>query len=121
MKTILVVDDQKEVRELVEVTLRSDGYQIFQATNGKEAVDIAKTHKPDVVIMDIMMPGDLDGIEATRLVKQNPDTQHIKIIMLTAKGQSTDFDAGFAAGADGYFTKPFSPLDLIKKVEEVIG
>ena len=121
MKKILVVDDQKEVRELIEVTLRSDGHEIIQAKNGKDAVKISKTQKPDVIIMDIMMPGDLDGLEATRLVKQNPDTKHIKIIMLTAKGQSTDFDEGFAAGADGYFTKPFSPLDLIKKVEEVIG
>jgi len=120
MKKILVVDDQKEVRELVEITLKADGYQIFQAKNSREAIDIVKTHKPDVVIMDIMMPGELDGLETTRILKRNPDTQHIKIIMLTAKGQSTDFDAGFAAGADGYFTKPFSPLDLIKKVEEVV-
>ncbi len=120
MKKILVVDDQKEVRELVEVTLRADGYQIFQAINGRDAVDIVTTQKPDVVIMDIMMPGELDGFEATRILKQNPDTQYIKVIMLTAKGQTTDFDEGFAAGADGYFTKPFNPLDLIKKVEEVI-
>lgn len=120
MKKILIVDDQKEVRELVEVTLRADGYQIFQAKNGRDAIETVKAHKPDVVIMDIMMPGELDGLEATRILKRNPDTNSVKIIMLTAKGQSTDFEEGFAAGADGYFTKPFSPLDLIKKVEEII-
>jgi len=121
MKKILVVDDQREVRELVEVTLRSNGYQIFQAKNGRDAVDMVKAHKPDVVIMDIMMPGEMDGLEATRILKRNPDTKSVKIIMLTAKGQSTDLDEGINVGADGYFTKPFSPLDLINKVEEVIG
>lgn len=120
MKKILIVDDQKEVRELVEITLRAEGYQIFQAKNGRDAIDTVNAHKPDVVIMDIMMPGELDGLEATRILKRNPDTKSVKIIMLTAKGQSTDFEKGFAAGADGYFTKPFSPLDLIKKVEEII-
>ncbi len=120
MKKILIVDDQKEVRELVEITLRADGYQIFQAKNGRDAIETVKAHKPDVVIMDIMMPGELDGLEATRILKRNPDTHSVKIIMLTAKGQSTDFEEGFAAGADGYFTKPFSPLDLIKKIEEII-
>ncbi len=121
MKKILIVDDQREVRELVEITLRSSGYQIFQAKNGRDAIDIVKAFKPNVVIMDIMMPGELDGLEATRILKRNPDTKSVKIIMLTAKGQSTDFDKGFEAGADGYFTKPFSPLDLIKKMEEIIG
>lgn len=120
MKKILIVDDQKEVRELVEITLRAEGYQIFQAKNGRDAIDTVNAHKPDVVIMDIMMPGELDGLEATRILKRNPDTKSVKIIMLTAKGQSTDFEKGFAAGADGYFTKPFSPLDLIKRVEEII-
>ncbi len=120
MKKILIVDDQKEVRELVEITLRADGYKIFQAKNGRDAIETVKAHKPDLVIMDIMMPGELDGLEATRILKRNPDNHSIKIIMLTAKGQSTDLEEGFAAGADGYFTKPFSPLDLIKKVEEII-
>ncbi len=120
MKKILIVDDQKEVRELVEITLRADGYQILQAINGRDAIETVEAHKPDLIIMDIMMPGEMDGLEATRILKRNPDTKSIKIIMLTAKGQSADFEDGIKAGADGYFTKPFSPLDLIKKIEEII-
>ncbi len=121
MKKILIVDDQIEVRELVEITLRSGDYKIFQAKNAREAIETVKTEKPDLVIMDIMMPGEMDGLEATRLLKENPQTKECKIIMLTAKGQTTDLDEGIKAGADGYFIKPFSPLDLISKVEEMIG
>ena len=121
MRKILIVDDQLEVRELVEVTLRSGNYKILQAKNAGEAVETAKKEKPDLVIMDIMMPGEMDGLEATRLLKEDPQTKASKIIMLTAKGQSTDLDEGFKVGADGYFIKPFSPLDLIRKVEEIIG
>ena len=120
MKKILVVDDQKEVRELVEVTLRSGDFQIFQAKSGQEAVEVAKKEKPDLVIMDIMMPGDIDGLEATRLIKDGFSTMDCQVIMLTAKGQSTDIIKGLGAGADGYCTKPFSSLDLIEKVEEVL-
>ena len=121
MKKILIVDDQMEVRELVEITLRSADYMILQSKNGQEAVETSKTDKPDLVIMDIMMPGEIDGLEAVRLLKNNPQTKDIKIIMLTAKGQSADLEEGYLAGVDGYFVKPFSPLDLIKKVEEIIG
>ncbi|MCJ7580902.1 MAG: response regulator [Candidatus Aminicenantes bacterium] len=121
MKKILIVDDQLEVRELVEITLRSGDYKIFQAKNAQEAVEVARAEKPDLVIMDVMMPGDMDGLEATRILKESPQTKDSKVIMLTAKGQKTDLDEGIRAGADGYFIKPFSPLDLIKKVEEMIG
>jgi len=121
MKKILIVDDQLEVRELVEVTLRSENYQIFQAENGAGAIEIARTEKPDLIIMDIMMPGGMDGLEATRVIKNTPETKGCIVIMLTAKGQQADRDAGLKAGANDYFSKPFSPLDLIKKVEEYFG
>jgi len=121
MKKILIVDDQPEVRELVEVTLRVEDYNILQAKNGKKAIEIVKAEKPDLIIMDIMMPGELDGLEATRIIKNDPETNDCKIIMLTAKGQQADREKGFEAGADDYFVKPFSPLELIKTVEEVLG
>ncbi len=121
MKKILVVDDQLEVRELVGVTLRSDDYQVIQAESGEKAVEVAMSEKPDLIIMDIMMPGGMDGLEATRALKNNPETKDSIIIMLTAKGQEADKEEGFKAGADDYFTKPFSPLELIRKVEEVLG
>lgn len=120
MKKILIVDDQFEVRELVEVTLRVKDYRIFKAKSGEEAIKIVRDEKPDLIIMDVMMPGGMDGLEATRLLKNDPETRESTIIMLTAKGQQTDREKGFEAGADDYFVKPFSPLELIKKVEEVL-
>ena len=121
MKKILIVDDQLEVRELVEVTLKSEDYEIFQAENGEKAIEIARAERPELIIMDVMMPGSIDGIEATRTLKNDPETKQLSIIMLTAQGQQIDRDNGFKVGADDYFIKPFSPLELIRKVEEVLG
>jgi len=119
MKKILIVDDQLEVRELVAVTLRSDAYQVLQAENGKKAIETARKEKPDLIIMDVMMP-EMDGIEATRTIKSEDGTKDCKVVMLTAKGQKKDKEAGLDAGAEDYFIKPFSPLDLIRKVEELL-
>jgi two-component system phosphate regulon response regulator PhoB len=121
MKKVLIVDDQVEVRDLVEVTLRSGDYQVFQAESGEEAIEIARTEKTDLIIMDIMMPGGMDGFEATRALKNDPETKDCTIIILTAKGQKADREKGVDAGADHYLVKPFSPLELIKKTEEVLG
>ncbi len=121
MKRILIVDDQVEVRDLVEVTLRSDHYQILEAKNGQEAIDIARTNKPDLTIMDIMMRGGIDGFEATRIIKNDPETKECPIIILTAKGQEVDRNKGFAAGANGYCIKPFGSLELTEMVEEVLA
>ena len=120
MKKVLIVDDQAEVRRLVEITLRVGDYKVFQAQNGQEAIEAARKKKPDLIIMDIMMPGDMDGFEATRVLKNDPETKDSTIIMLTAKGQELDKEKGLEAGADDYFTKPFSPLELIRKVEKVL-
>jgi len=121
MKKILIVDDQVEVRELVEVTLRVEDYQIFQAKSGEEAIEIAKAEKPELIIMDIMMPGGMDGLEATRILKNDPETKGCTIVMLSAKGQDEDRKKGFEAGADDYFSKPFSPMALIDKIEEIFA
>ncbi len=121
MKKILIVDDLIEIRELVGVTLRSDDYRVIQAESGEKAIEIARAEKPDLIIMDIMMPGEIDGLEAIRVIKNDPETKDCKIIVLSGKGQAVDIEEGSKAGADGYFVKPFSPLELIKKVEEVLG
>ena len=121
MKKILIVDDHEEIRKLVEITLRVEDYQILQAKNGEEAIEIVKAQKPDLIIMDIVMPGNIDGVEATRMLKNDPETKACTIIMLTSKSDEEDIEKGMDAGANDYFTKPFSPLDLIKKVEEVLG
>ncbi|MCK5055887.1 MAG: response regulator [Candidatus Aminicenantes bacterium] len=122
MKKILIVDDQPEVRELVEVTLRVGDFKILQAENGPKALKIARAEKPELILLDVMMPeGGMDGLEVCEQLKKDPETAGITIIMLTAKGQEIDKERGNQVGADDYFTKPFSPLKLINKVEEVLG
>ena len=116
MKKVLIVDDRLEVRELVEVTLRVKDYQILEASNAGEAIETVKAEKPDLILMDVMMPGAIDGLEATRILKNDPETRDCPIVMLTAKGQKIDIEKGLEAGAEDYFVKPFSPLELIKKV-----
>ena len=121
MKKILIVDDDAGIRELVDMTLRSDDYQIFQAENGEQAIELASAENPDLIIMDIMMPGDIDGFEATSIIKNDPETKYSAIIILSCKAEEADREKSIEAGADDYFAKPFSPLALIKKVEEVMG
>jgi CheY-like chemotaxis protein len=120
MPTILITDDDVQIRNIVEMTLGFGAYRILQAEDGAGAVEIARREKPDLVIMDIMMPGDYDGLEATRILKSDPETRNCTVILLTAVCGEQDMREGYAAGADGYFTKPFSPLALIRKVEEVL-
>jgi len=119
MRKILIVDDQPEVRELLKVTLEIDEFQIFFAESGQQALDIARTERPNLILLDIMMPdGELDGLEVCRRLKTDPGTAEIAIILLSAKGQSDDIEAGLAAGANDYVTKPFSPMALINKIEQ---
>lgn len=120
-KKILIVDDQPEVRELVEVTLDQSEYSILTAENGEMGVEIATRECPEVIIMDVMMPGGIDGLEATRRIKSDERTKDVKVIVLTAKGQAKDIEMGREAGADDYFVKPFSPLELIQKVDEILA
>ncbi|MFC1486043.1 response regulator transcription factor [Candidatus Latescibacterota bacterium] len=121
MKKILIVDDRIEIRELVNVTLKGEDYEILETKTGQEAIEITKKEKPDLIIMDIMMPGEINGLEATRILKNSPETKSCKIVMLSAKGQKIDIEKGFEAGADDYFIKPFAPLELIEKVEAILG
>ena len=121
MKKILIVDDRSEVRELVAVTLESENYQIQQADNAEKAIAMANREKFDLILMDVMMPGGKDGLEAVRVLKHDPETRNCPVIMLTAKGQEYDRIEGSKAGADDYFVKPFSPLDLLRKIENVLG
>jgi len=122
MKKILIVDDQPKVRELVSVTLEIGPYQILAAESGDQALEIAKKELPDIILLDVMMPNSiLDGLDVCRLLKSDERTQDIYIVMLTAKGQEWDKQAGQAAGADDYFVKPFDPLELMNKVDQILG
>jgi DNA-binding response OmpR family regulator len=120
-KKILIVDDQPEVRELVLVTLEEGTYQLLTAENGDQALAMATRELPDLMLLDIQMPGgQLDGLQVCRQLKSSLPTRDIYIIMLTAKGQDWDRRLGHEAGADDYFVKPFSPLELMLKVDEVL-
>lgn len=121
MWKILIVDDQPAVRELVRVTLEVGNYQIFSAENGQQALDIAQTEHPDIILLDIKMPGStVSGLEVCRYLKENPATADIYIIIISASGQKDDIEGGLVAGADDYFTKPFSPIALINKIKQVV-
>jgi len=119
MKRILVVDDEKDVRKLLEETLKRTDYEILQAGTGEDALVISRKMRPDLILMDIMMPGDLNGIEATRNLKADVRTKQSKVIILTSS--STLKELAMSAGADAYFLKPFSPLELLRKIDEFLG
>lgn len=121
MKKILLVDDQPEVRELVSVTLEIGPYSILTAENGQQALECALSEMPDLILLDVMMPNGPSGLEVCRQLKSDERTQGITIIMLTAKGQKQHVQEGYDAGADDYFIKPFSPVELIQKVESVLA
>src|SRR5262245_36931109 len=111
VKTVLIADDEDSLRALVQATLVSDQYEIIQARDGNEALDLATQHRPDVAILDVQMPG-RTGLEVTRAIKALPDLR-TTVILLTSKAQASDIEAGRQAGADLYLTKPFSPLELL--------
>jgi CheY-like chemotaxis protein len=115
---LLIADDEPAVRALVHVTLEGDEHEILEAADGLEALEVARDESPSLVLLDIMMPR-LDGLEVCRQLKSDPDTSDIVVVMLTAQAQDRDRDQGLAAGADDYFTKPFSPLALLNMVERV--
>jgi len=119
-KKILVVDDEKDIRDLVEATLHRSDHVVIKAESGDRAVEIARTEKPHLILMDIMMPGNIDGLQATRILKNDPKTQDCRIVLLTAKGQISDRREGIEAGADDYFIKPFSPLELLRKIDQIL-
>lgn len=116
MKTILVIDDNNNIRENIAEILDLAGYKIFTAANGKEGVEIALKEKPSVIICDIMMP-ELDGYGVLHLLRKNPETQNIPFIFLTAKTERSDFRRGMEMGADDYITKPFEDIELLNAVE----
>ena len=118
-KQILAVDDEEDILELVQFNLIKEGYQVFCAASGDEALKLADTHLPDLIVLDLMLP-DIDGLEITKILKAEPKTKNIPIVMLTAKGEEADIVTGLELGADDYVTKPFSPRILIARVRAVL-
>jgi DNA-binding response OmpR family regulator len=120
VKRILAVDDEPHILKLVSFSLRSGGYDVLEASDGLAAIDIARAEQPDLVLLDVMMPA-LDGYEACRRLKADPQTAEIPVMMLTAKTQVTERQAGHDAGADGYVHKPFTPKELVAQIREFLG
>jgi two-component system, cell cycle response regulator DivK len=119
-KRVLAIDDNEENRRILRLLLASGGLETIEATTGEEGVAAAERERPDLILMDIQLPG-LDGYEATRRIKANPELRHIPIIAVTSYALSGDDVKAFAAGCDAYVTKPFAPRALLAKVREYLG
>ena len=117
--TALVVDDEEDIRELVELNLTREGYETLACETGEQAVELAREKLPDVIILDLMLPG-MDGLEVCRALKRDGKTEHIPIVMLTAKCEEADIVTGLELGADDYMAKPFSGKVLVARVRRLL-
>jgi CheY-like chemotaxis protein len=116
-RKILVVEDNPTIRLLIRLALEH-GYEVFEATDGERALVMVRAHKPDLVILDVMMPGALNGFEVLEQIKSDPELKHILCAMISARGQAEDLETGRSKGADQYFVKPFSPLQLFEWIQK---
>jgi DNA-binding response OmpR family regulator len=117
---VLVADDDDDILLLVTTRLRRDGFEVIQARDGDEALDLALERRPAIAVLDIGMPG-LDGLAVIRAIRADDATKEMRVILLTAKAQESDVRRGFDAGADAYVKKPFSPADLSARVKQLAG
>jgi DNA-binding response OmpR family regulator len=118
-KEILIVDDEPNVVIPIQFLMEQQGYRVMIAERGEDALDLIYQYKPDLVILDIMLPG-IDGYEVCEIVRLNPNYRDVKIIFLTAKGREVEIAKGMTLGADAYITKPYSNAELVAKVKELL-
>ncbi len=121
MQKILVVDDNFYNRDLICLTFELEPYELILAENGEQALALAQAKRPDLVLLDVILPGTLDGLQVCQMLRGTLPTNPPYIIMVSVKGQAWDKQAGYAAGADDYVVKPFSPLDLKQRVTTVLA
>ena len=119
LRTVLIADDESSIRLLVHATIESDDYTVVEAADGAQAWALTQELKPSLVLLDVQMPG-RSGLEVLRSIKADPNLKETRVILLTSKAQERDIEVGLIAGADFYLTKPFSPLDLLTRVEEAL-
>ena len=117
---ILVVDDEIYIVHILDFSLGIEGYEVMTALDGEQALAKVEQDKPDLIVLDIMMPK-LDGYETCKALKSNPGTKDIPVILLSAKGRNVDQKVGFEVGADDYITKPFSPRKLVERINAILG
>jgi CheY-like chemotaxis protein len=120
MKKILAVEDDAIIMNLIVILLERAGYEVFPAASAEEGISLAKKHRPDLILMDVALPG-LDGLEATRLLKSAEDTSGIPVIALTAQAMKEDIDNAFHAGCDGFIVKPISTVGFLEQVARFLG
>ena len=120
MKRVLIVEDQADIRKLIRMTLEFEPYEIHEAANGINGLQLAAEEVPDLILLDVMMPGEVDGLQVCARVRANPALRATRVVLLTARGQTQDRHAGQQAGADEYLIKPFSPLQLIETIERLM-
>lgn len=118
-ETVLVVDDDPVIQKLLQVNFEMEGFTVLTAGDGEAGLAKAQAERPDAIVLDVMMPK-MDGLEVARRLKNDPATQSIPIVLLSAKAQQADVQAGAATGADDYLTKPFDPLELLQRVGELL-
>jgi two-component system, OmpR family, alkaline phosphatase synthesis response regulator PhoP len=116
---ILVVDDEEDLLELIRYNLTKEGYRVHCVASGEQAINEARTNTPDVIVLDLLLPN-VDGLDVCKQLKSDPKTQHIPIVMLTAKSEEADVVTGLELGADDYITKPFSPRVLLARIRSVL-
>jgi CheY-like chemotaxis protein len=112
MSYILIVDDHADIRRLLTISLRKE-YEVREAEDGASALDILRHEHPKIVLLDVMMPGELDGLQVLDVIKADPKTRDIPVAILSARGQMADHDEASRRGADAYFVKPFSPMQVV--------
>ena len=118
-KEILIVDDEPNLVVPIQFLMEQRGYKVMIAERGEDALDLIYQYKPDLVLLDILLPG-IDGYEVCEIIRLNPNYRNVKIIFLTAKGREVEIAKGLALGADGYITKPFSNTELVATVKELL-
>lgn len=120
MDKILLVDDHSDIRRLIRITLGKE-FEVLEAEDGLTGLDIARRQKPALVVLDVMMPGAMDGLQVLDAIKADPELVKTRVIMVTARGQARDYEDGMKRGADAYFIKPFSPLQLIAAIKQSLA
>ena len=120
MTKILLVDDHSDIRRLIRITL-GKAFEVLEAEDGQTGLQLAREQMPDLIVLDIMMPGEMDGLQVLDAIKGDPQLKQIHVIMVTARGQSKDHEHAMLRGADAYFIKPFSAQKLVAAIKEMIS
>ena len=119
MKKILIVDDHSDIRKLIRITI-GHAYEVLEAEEGLTALQIIRHQQPSLVVLDIMMPGEMDGLQVLDAMRADPALKEIQVIMVTARGQATDYETGMSRGANAYLIKPFSPIQLVNSIKDLL-